>query len=36
VRYEAQCGLGGPIRDALALQRMNMTVEPFQERVVDL
>ena len=36
VRYEAQCGLGGPIRNALALQRMNMTVEQFQEQVVYL
>ena len=36
VRYEAQCGLTGPMRNRMALERMNMTFEQFQREVVYL
>ena len=30
MRYEAQCGLTGPMRNRMALERMNMTLGQFQ------
>ena len=36
VRYEAQCGLTGPMRNRMALERMNMTFEQFQREVAYL